>query len=113
MSLGDLAVELGELERAHALLDRAHAVHTALGLTLLNQYCALVRARLLFATRSASGISAALRQLAQVRKFADQNGIAWLRDLADALERRIAASPPSAFQLANHPAAQRARREDN
>jgi len=113
MWLGDLAVVLGELERAHALLDRAEAVHEALGLTMLHQYCALVRGRLLLATRSPGGTSVALRQVSQVRRFADENGLAWLRDRADDFERHLTASSTSGFERTTRPSPQRSRGRDN
>ncbi len=110
--VADLAVVLGELERAQALFERAQALHTALGMTMLHQYCALGRARLLLATRTADGADAARRLLAQVRRFADEHAVAWLRSRADDVERRVAASPAGAVDLAVR-SAQRDRSRDN
>jgi DNA-binding winged helix-turn-helix (wHTH) protein len=91
MCLGDLAVVLGELERAEQLLDRAQVIHAALGLTLLDQYTALARARLLLATRSPGAPRVALRLMSQVRQFAGEHEIAWLRICADTFDGKLAA----------------------
>jgi tetratricopeptide (TPR) repeat protein len=112
MWLADLAVLLGELERAEALLDRARAIHAALGTTLLDQFWALARVRLLLATRSGEALVAARRLLAQLRRYADEHGIGWLRERGGDLERRMATSPAAALELAAR-SAQRDRRRDN
>lgn len=113
MWLGDLAVLLGELERARTWLDRAQAIHAALGMTLLDQYCAFARARLVLATRVADAPRAARRLMAEVRQFADERDIAWLRMRADDLEARIAAAPAGALGLAARLSTQRPHRGNN
>jgi len=89
MWLGDLAVVLGELERASFLFERAQAIHAALGMTMLSHCGTLGRARLLLATGSASAQPTAARLIAQVWRFAQERGLVWLRGCAEQLAAKV------------------------
>lgn len=92
--LSDLAIVFGDFEQAEAFLDRAETMHAALGFTLMDQYAAMVRARLLLAMQAPEAPRLIRRLTKGLREFAVERGLGLLTLRADEIENR--ASPPPA-----------------
>jgi DNA-binding winged helix-turn-helix (wHTH) protein/tetratricopeptide (TPR) repeat protein len=89
--LGELACTMGNYPAADAWYDVADELNRPLGAVLFMQYTALGRARVLFSSRPHE-LSRARSLLRGVVAFADRTGAAWLRTLAEEIERDFGAT---------------------